>query len=49
MDRKTYSPQLLMGKLSGVGAGIIGYDLAFAVEFPFVDEQAAFEFTIYEL
>jgi hypothetical protein len=38
-----------VGEFASIFARIIRYDLAFAVEFPFVDEEAAFEFTIYEL
>jgi hypothetical protein len=29
-----------MGELAGVRAGVVGYDLAFAQEIPFVDHQA---------
>jgi hypothetical protein len=43
------SSEFLVGELAGVGTGVVGHDLAFAVEFPFVDEQAALGFAIYEL
>ena len=42
-------PELLVGELAGVGACVIRDYLAFAVELPFVDQEAAFGSTIYEL
>jgi len=42
-------PQLFMREFASVFARVIRDDLVFAVELPFVDEEAAFEFTIYEL
>jgi hypothetical protein len=38
-----------MREFSRVQADIIGDYLAFAVEFPLIDQEAAFGFTIYEL
>jgi CHASE2 domain-containing sensor protein len=44
-----WAAELLVSELAGVGAGVVGYDLALAVELPFVDEEAAFGFMISEL
>jgi hypothetical protein len=38
-----------VGEFASIFSGIVGDDLAFAVELPFVDDEAALESAIYEL